>query len=137
MKLRSSPFTETAIEGVHSVVYKPGVEAVPFSGDDGEAGPLGTFARGVQRVSGVVFSHDGSAAETLLSLTDEIDLMVRYRASGQKRTRTLSNIIFVGDATVTIPSLNNGRSPLIGVPFRLPIASGETLAEHIIDAVES
>lgn len=55
-KLRDSPFTETSIEGVHSVVYKPGIEPIAFSGADGEEGPEGTFGRGVQRVSGYVFS---------------------------------------------------------------------------------
>ena len=77
-KLRVTPFTETPIEGVHSVVYKPGVQAVPYTGEDVGAGALGTFAGGLHRISGVVFSYDGSAAETLLGMTDEIDLIVRY-----------------------------------------------------------
>jgi len=136
-KLRASPFTETTIEGVHSVVYKPGIEPVPFSGEDLTQGKLGTFARGVYRISGFVFSYHGSAAETLLGITTGIDLLIRYRANGQKRKRTLSDVLFVGDATVTVPALNTGVSELIGVPFRVQIPSGETLADHVTDAVES
>ncbi len=136
-KLRASPFTETTIEGVHSVVYKPGIEPVPFSGEDLTQGKLGTFARGVYRISGFIFSYHGSAAETLLGITTEIDLLIRYRANGQKRKRTLSDVLFVGDATVTVPALNTGVSELIGVPFRVQIPSGETLADHVTDAVES
>jgi len=136
-KLRASPFTETTIEGVHSVVYKPGIEPVPFSGEDLTQGKLGTFARGVYRISGFLFSYHGSAAETLLGITTEIDLLIRYRANGQKRKRTLSDVLFVGDATVTVPALNAGVSELIGVPFRVQIPSGETLADHVTDAVES
>ncbi len=136
-KLRTSPFTETTIEGVHSVVYKPGIEPVPFSGEDLTQGKLGTFARGVYRISGFLFSHHGSAAETLLGITTGIDLLIRYRANGQKRKRTLSDVLFVGDATVTLPALNTGVSELIGVPFRVQIPSGETLEDHVTDAVES
>ena len=136
-KLRASPFTETTIEGVHSVVYKPGIEPVPFSGDDQTQGTLGTYGRGVYRISGFVFSYHGSAAETLFGITLGIDLILRYRANGQKRKRTLSDVLFVGDATVTVPALNTGVSELIGVPFRVQIPSGETLADHVTDAVES
>jgi hypothetical protein len=136
-KLRASPFTETTIEGVHSVVYKPGIEPVPFSGEDLTQGKLGTFARGVYRISGFIFSYHGSAAEALLGITSGIDLLIRYRANGQKRKRTLSDVLFVGDATVTVPALNTGVSELIGVPFRVQIPSGETLADHVTDAVES
>ena len=136
-KLRASPFTETTIEGVHSVVYKPGIEPVPFSGDDQTQGKLGTFARGVYRISGFILSYHGSAAETLFGITSGIDLILRYRANGQKRKRTLSDVLFVGDATVTVPALNAGVSELIGVPFRAQIPSGETFADHVTDAVES
>ena len=136
-KLRASPFTETTIEGVHSVVYKPGIEPVPFSGDDQTQGKLGTFARGVYRISGFLFSYHGSAAETLFGITSGIDLILRYRANGQKRKRTLSDVLFVGDAMVTVPALNTGISELIGVPFRVQLPSGETFADHVTDAVES
>ncbi len=136
-KLRASPFTETVIEGTQSVVYKPGIAPVPLSGSDATAGPLGTFGRGLHRVSGFVFSYDGSAAETLLGITQGIDLIVRYRANAQKRKRTLADVIFVGDATVTVPALNSGTSELIGVPFRLQIPEGNTLANHITDAVDT
>ena len=136
-KLRASPFTETTIEGVQSVVYKPGIESVPFAGDDQAAGELGTFGRGVHRVSGFVFSYDGSVAETLFAITDEIDLIVQYRAGGQRRKRTFADVIFIGNATVTVPSLNSGVSELVGVPFRVQIPAGETLAGHITDAVGS
>lgn len=134
-RLRGSPFTETAIEGMHSVVYRPGVEPVPFAGDEAAA-PLGAYGRGVQRLSGVLFSHDGSVAEALLGITAGIDLIVRYRANGQKRKRTFSDVLFVGDAMVTVPALNSGLSTLIGVPFRVQIPLGETLAEHVADAAD-
>ncbi len=135
-KLRASPFTETTIEGVHSVVYKPGIEPLPFSGEDQAQGKLGTFARGVYRISGFVFSYHGSAAEALFAVTAGIDLIVRYRANGQRRKRTLSDVIFVGDAMVTVPALNAGVSELIGVPFRVQIPSGETFADHVTDAMD-
>ncbi len=134
-KLRSSPFTETAIEGVHSVVYKPGIEPVPADGKGSE--PLGTFLRGLHRASGVVFSYHGSAAETLLAITTEIDLIIRYRADGAKRKRTLADVIFLGDAMVTFPTLSSGVSELVGVPFRVQIPEGDTLADHITDSAES
>jgi len=136
-KLRASPFTETAIEGVHSIAYKPGIEPVPFSGEDQTQGKLGTFARGVYRISGFIFSYHGSAAETLFAVTAGIDLIIRYRANGQKRKRTLGDVLFIGDATVTVPALNTGVSELIGIPFRVQIPAGETLAEHVNDAVET
>ena len=136
-KLRASPFTETTVEGVHSIVYKPGIEPVPFSGEDQTMGKLGTYGRGVYRISGFVFSYHGSAAETLFAVTSGIDLIIRYQANGQKRKRTLSDVIFIGDATVTVPALNTGVSELIGVPFRVQIPSGETFAEHVSDAVDS
>ncbi len=135
-KLRATPFTETTIEGVHNVVYKPGIEPVPFSGADGTTGDLGTFDRGLHRISGFVFSYHGSVAETLFAIQDAIDLIIRYRANGQKRMRTLTDVLFIGDATVTIPSLNTGVSELIGVPFRVQIPDGETLAGHVLDAVD-
>ncbi len=135
-KLRISPFTETEIEGVHSVVYKPGIEPIPFSGNDVATGPLGTFGRGVHRISGFVFSYDGSAAETLFSVTQSIDLVIRYRASGEKRKRTLSDAAFLGDAVVTVPSLNTGVSELIGVPFRIQIPDTDSLGNHVTDIVE-
>jgi len=136
-KLRATPFTETSIAGVHSVVYKPGIEPVPLPGDDATQGELGRFTRGLHRVSGVLFSYDASAAETLFAITADIDLIVRYRANGQARTRTLGDVIFVGDATVTFPALNDGTSELIGVPFRVQISEGETLGDHIVDALDS
>ena len=71
-KLRATPFTETAIEGVHSVVYKPGIAPVPFSGADASAGILGTFDRGLHRSSGFVFSYHASVAEALLGLTSAL-----------------------------------------------------------------
>lgn len=135
-KLRESPFTETAIEGVHSVVYRPGIAPIAFSGADGEEGPEGTFDRGVHRVSGFVFSYHGSVAEELLG-GNGIDLTVRYRANQQIRKRMFSDVIFVGDAIVTVPSLNAGVSELIGVPFRIQLPVGETLSDHIADAVDA
>lgn len=136
-KLRDTPFTETTIEGVHSVVYKPGIEPVPFTGRSTALGQLGTFSRGLHRVGGLIFSYHGSVAETLLGITDAIDLIVLYRANGQKRKRTLSDVLFIGDAIVTVPALNGGVSQLIGVPFRVQIPEGNTLTNHITDAVDS
>ncbi|MEK6798053.1 MAG: hypothetical protein AABZ12_03740 [Planctomycetota bacterium] len=136
-KLRNSPFTETAIAGVHSVVYKPGVEAIAQTGANQSSGPLGTFQRGGHSISGVLFSYHGSVAEELLGITDAIDLVLRYRADGQKRRRTLSDVVFVGEAAVHVPALNAGVSELIGVPFRVQIPSGQTVASHVSDAVES
>lgn len=135
-KLRASPFTETAIEGVHGVVYRPGVQAVPFSGGNESEGLPGTFARGLHRLSGVLYTFHGSAAESLLTITVGIDLWIRYRANGQSRVRKLKDVLFVGDATVQVPSLNRGVAELIGVPFRLQIPLGETLAQHVEDVAE-
>ena len=136
-KLRATPFTESAIEGVHSLVYKAGIQAIPATGEDAASAPVGTFSRGLHRISGVLFLFDGNAAETLLSITSEIDLIIRYRANGQKRKRTLGDVVFIGDATITVPSLNEGVSELIGVPFRVQIPDGETIAGHVTDAVDS
>lgn len=136
-KLRASPFTETVIAGVHSLVYKPGIEPVPFSGGDAAAGARGTFRRGLHRISGVLFTYDGGAAETLFAISQGIDLLIRYRAGGGKRIRTLQNMLFIGDALVAFPSLNTGLPELIGVPFRVQIPEGETLAQHVADAVEA
>ena len=136
-RLRSAPFTETTIEGVHSVVYRPGIEPVPLTGADETDGSLGTFERGLPRISGYLFSYDGSVAETLLALEDDIDLIIRYRANGQKRRRTLTDILFVGDATVTVPGLNTGIPELIGVPFRVQIPQEDGLADHVLDVEES
>jgi len=137
-KLRASPFTETAIEGVHSVVYRPGIEPVAYSGGDGAEGEFGAYTRGLHRLSGFVFSYDGSAAEELFGITAAIDLLIRYRAgNGRKRKRTIADVLFVGDAVVTAPNQNGGVSPLIGVPFRAQIPLGETLGDHVADAEES
>ncbi len=134
-KPRSTPFTEIAIEGVHSVVYKPGVESVVLGG--GAGGDPGTFAQGLHRISGYVFSYHGSVAEALLGITDEIDLIVRYRGSGQRRKRTLADVIFIGDAAVTVPSVSSGVSTLIGVPFRVQIPDTDTLDDHVTDEADT
>jgi len=136
-KLRDSPFTETAIEGVHSVVYRPGVEPVPVSGAESGSGMMGTYVRGLHRIGGFVFSYHGSAAETLFSITAGIDLWIRYRADGARRLRKLKNVIFAGDATVTFPGQNRGLSELIAVPFRVQIPEGDTLANHVEDILDS
>jgi len=136
-KLRASPFTETPVPAVHSIIYKPGVEPVPFAGEDVTAGQLGAFKRGLIRISGVLFSYHGSVAEDLLGLTAPIDLIIRYRAGGERRKRTLTDVIFLGDAAVTAPAMNSGLSQLIGVPFRVQIPSSQTLADHVIDEVDA
>jgi len=135
-KLRASPFTETTVEGVHSVVYRPGIEPVPMAGSQAASAPMGTYSRGVQRISGFVFSYHGSVAETLFSITAGIDLWIRYRANGQKRLRKLKDVLFVGDATVMFPAINRGISEWIGVPFRVQIPEGDTLANHVEDVVD-
>lgn len=135
-RLRNSPFTETPIEGVHSAIYRPGVEPIAASGRDAVAGELGTFTRGLHRASGLLFSYDGSAAEKLLGITAAVDLILRYRAHGQQRKRTLLDVIFVGDAAVTLPGQNSGIGELIGVPFRVQIPAGEALGDHIVDEVD-
>lgn len=136
-KLRASPYTETVIEGVQSIVYKPGTVPIPATGTDSGEGELGTYTRGLHRISGYVFSYHGSVAETLFAIANEIDLVILYRANGQKRKRTLKDVLFVGDATVTVPGLNTGVSELIGVPFRVQIPEGNTLDDHIEDAVDT
>ncbi|GMU38167.1 MAG: hypothetical protein KJ057_14325 [Phycisphaerae bacterium] len=135
--LRESPFTETVIEGVYAVVYRPGVELVAQDGGDAAAAPLGTYARGLHRVSGFVYAWHGSAAEELLAIEDEIDLVIRYRAgNGESRKRTLQQAMFGGDATVTFPNLSSGLGGLVSVPFRLQIAEGDTLSDRIADEAE-
>ncbi|UCE60481.1 MAG: hypothetical protein JSU63_01785 [Phycisphaerales bacterium] len=135
-RLRSTPFTETAIDGAHSVVYKPGIEPIAYTGQDTSEGERGTYGRGLHRVSGYIFSYHGSVAEELLLVTDAIDLVIRYRANAQRRKRTLLNGIFIGDATVTVPGLNAGMSELTGVPFRLQIPELSTLYDHVQDTVD-
>ena len=58
-RLRVSPYTETPIEGVQSVVYKPGVVPVPATGADVGGGDLGTFTRGLRADSPAVFTRGG------------------------------------------------------------------------------
>ena len=136
-KLRASPFTETAIEGVHSLVYKQGIEPIAHTGEEPESAPLGTYARGVYRIAGVLYSYDGSAADALFAVTAGIDLVIRYRANAQKRKRTLSNVLFIGDATITVPGLNQGVSELIGVPFRVQIPAGTVFSSVVTDEAEA
>ncbi len=136
-RLRSTPFTETALAGVHSVVYKPGIATVPLSGGDETQGEAGTFSRGLHRVSGFLFSHDASAAESLFAVEVPIDLIVRYQAGDERRRRTLLDVIFIGDATVTVPGRNTGVSELIGVPFRVQIPAGETIGDHVTDEADT
>ncbi|HNQ21683.1 MAG TPA: hypothetical protein PKK06_01165 [Phycisphaerae bacterium] len=132
-KLRSSPYTETPIEGVHSVVYRPGIAPIAVTVGEFDPEPTGLYERGVSRISGCVFSYHGLVAETLLDIRAEIDLIIRYRASGQRRQRRLVNVLFIGDAAVSVPALNSGVSKLIGVPFRVQFPVGDTFAQHVID----
>ncbi len=122
---------ETVIEGVHSVVYKVGVTPIPGDGEGN--GRIGEFKRGVHRISGFVFSYHGSVAEELLIINDLVDLEVRYRANGEHRKRTFSDVIFLGDATVQFPALNTGVSQLIGVPFRVQLPKSQTINDRITD----
>ena len=135
-KLVNSPFTETFIEGANSVIYEPGIEPIAYTGADG-TGDAGEFSRGVNRISGMVFSHDGAAAEALFAIEQVIDLKVYYTgAKNEKRIRTIKDILFVGDAEVIVPGDHEGISQLIGVPFRAQFADGEKLADKVSDAAE-
>ena len=136
-KLRASPFTETTIDGGHSVLYRPGVAAIQYTGQEPLLGVEGTFGRGLHRVSGFVFSFDGSGADTLLGIEDPIDLIVYYIAAQNKyRKRTFTDVVFVGDATVRVPEIDTGLGDLVGVPFKVNIPTGDTLADHVIDATD-
>ncbi|MFQ5591244.1 MAG: hypothetical protein ACE5HE_08790, partial [Phycisphaerae bacterium] len=70
-------------------------------------------------------------------VTAPIDLIIRYRASGERHKRTLLDVILVGDAAVAVPAINAGVSELIGVPFRVQIPVGSTLADHVQDAADA
>ena len=85
-KLRLSPFTETPIEGVHSIVYKPGIEAVPLSGIDTSQGQRGTFTRGLHRASGLLFSYDGSVAETHARVWIKGDQLMLHHVARRRQT---------------------------------------------------
>lgn len=136
-RLRQTPFTSTPIEAVHCLVYRVGIEPLPASGQDVSVAARGTIGRGEPRISGFVFSFDGSVAEDLLAISSEIDLVVAYRANGSERERTFSDVVFAGDATVIVPSLNRGISKLIGVPFRVQVPAGDAISDHITDGVAS
>ena len=110
---------------------------MPLGGGDATTEPVGTYARGVHRISGFVFSYDGQVADTLFAIESDIDLIIRYRANAQLRKRTLSDVLFIGDASITVPALNAGVPELIGVPFRVQIPEGEKLSDHITDAVDT
>ena len=136
-KLLDSPYTETTISGAHSLIYSPGVEPIRYAGNVSLQGPLGTYGRGLHRVSGFVFSFDGDTAEKLLRIEDRIQLVVYYIAEeNEHRIRRFLEVVFVGDAAVTIPPLNVGVGELIGVPFKVNIPEDETLDDHIIDEVD-
>lgn len=136
-KLVAAPYTETTIDGAHSLVYSPGVEPIRYAGQEPPFGPLGTYGQGLHRASGFVFSFDGEAAEKLLGITDDIELIVYYLAAqNEHRRRRLVDVVFVGDATVRVPPSNTGVGDLIGVPFKVNIPEDETLADHIIDEAE-
>jgi hypothetical protein len=132
--LRVSPFTETAIVGVHSVVYRPGVDLIPLY--VGDATPLGSYARGLHRLAGVVYAYDADVAEALLGITAEVDLRIRYRARSGVRRRTIERIVFGGSSQVSFPAISEGLPPLIGVPFRAQLPSGTTLGDAVTDEAE-
>lgn len=136
-KLREPPGTESPIEGVHSVVYRPGIQPIANDGSLPVSGAPGTFERGLNRISGYVFSYHGSAAEELLGITAAIDLIIRYRSHNGQRKRTLTDVIFIGDAVVTVPAINSGVSVLTGVPFRVQLPEYETLDDHVVDTLDT
>jgi hypothetical protein len=136
-QLLDEPHTATPIQGAHSLVYSPGVEPIRYAGNVSPQGPLGTYGRGLHRVSGFVFSFDGDAAEKLLRIEADIQLIVFYVAGrNEPRIRRFIDTVFVGDATISIPPLNVGVGELIGVPFKVNIPEDETLDDHIIDEVD-
>jgi len=136
-KLLDAPYTETAVEGAHSLVYWPGVAPVKFAGQVEPYGPQGTFGRGLHRASGFVFSFDGDVAEKLLGIDAPVSVIAYYLAArNRQRKRTFIDVVFVGDATVRIPPLNDGMGDLIGVPFKVNIPYDETLEDHIVDEAE-
>lgn len=136
-KLVASPFTETFIDGVHSVVYEPGITPIAYTGAQGSEGDEGEFGRGVHRISGMVFSFDGSAAETLMAIEAGIDLLIYYVAGGNEhRIRTLDDVIFIGDAEVIVPGEHTGLGELVGVPFRVQFPAGDKLSDHVSDVAE-
>jgi hypothetical protein len=136
-KLADSPYTETTIDGAHSLVYQPGVEPIRYAGQVEPFGPEGTFGRGLHRVSGFVFSFDGDAAEKLLGIDDSINVIVYYTADRNvHRKRTFNDVVFVGDATVRVPPINSGLGDLVGVPFKVNIPVAETLADHVVDQAD-
>ena len=53
------------------------------------------------------------------------------------RKRTLFDVLFVGDASITVPALNAGVPELIGVPFRVQIPESDKLSDHVTDAVDT
>jgi len=133
---RFSGMVETVIEGVHSLVYRVGVEAIPADGEDPEY-EIGEYIRGLHRAWGFLFTWHGSAAEELLAIDEAVALEVRYRASGEHRKRTFTKVVFAGDAVVAFPSLNSGVSELIGVPFRVQIPEDMTITDRITDAADA
>ena len=79
--------------------------------------------------------------ETPVSLNEKQKDLLRQFAELEKeqnspRKRTFFDVIFVGDATVTVPAQNSGFSTLIGVPFRVQIPLGESLSAHVSDTAD-
>ncbi|MHC5110221.1 MAG: hypothetical protein ACYTHJ_10125 [Planctomycetota bacterium] len=132
-RLREAPFTEVPITDVHSLVYKVGVATIPNDGSDESQGEAGTFSRGGYRVSGFLFTFDSRWADVLLTMTEAVDLVLYYLAEGARRKRTIVDVLFCGDAIVTVPDRNAGLPELIGIPFRVQLPTNQILTDHIID----
>ena len=85
----------------------------------------------------MVFSFDGSAAETLMAIENGINLLIYYVAgANEHRIRTLDDVIFIGDAEVIVPNEHIGVGELVGVPFRVQFPEGDKLSDHVSDAAE-
>ena len=66
----------------------------------------------------MVFSFDGSAAETLMAIENGINLLIYYVAgANEHRIRTLDDVIFIGDAEVVVPGAHTGIGELDGLPW--------------------
>ncbi|MGB0717602.1 MAG: hypothetical protein ACPGXK_17115 [Phycisphaerae bacterium] len=130
---RTPPYTIDEIPDAHSIVYKIGTETIPNDGSEESQGPDGTFARGSHRIAGFVFTRHAMHAPTLLTLQQEIDLLVTYQSNQQTRLLTIFDVIFTGDVMVSIPESHDGLPNAVGIPFRCQIAAPQTVDMFIND----
>lgn len=130
---RVPPYTITEINDANSIVYKVGTATIPNDGSEESQGPDGTFARGNHRISGFVFTRDAGQAPLLLTLDENVDLLITYQAQDRQRRLTIYDIIFTGDVMVAIPESHAGLPSTVGIPFRAQIETSQTVAMFISD----